>query len=87
MVAEGKIRGVRSEISDHPMQVLIRCNRPSALASQGFRTGRVVEARDSCRRRRPAGQDAGRGQVSIGMLNHIALNGVEIESSRRLTTT
>src|ERR1041385_9032632 len=34
VVAEGKISGVREEISDQPMQVLIRCSRPGALASQ-----------------------------------------------------
>src|SRR5438445_10542195 len=28
VVAEGKIQSVRSEIREHPMQVLIRCNRP-----------------------------------------------------------
>ena len=45
VVAEGKIHGVRSEISDHPMQVLIRCNRPSELASRVFAQDSVVEAR------------------------------------------
>src|SRR5579864_9255274 len=28
VVAEGKIQGVRNEIREHPMQVLIRCNKP-----------------------------------------------------------
>ena len=27
VVAEGDIRGVRSEMDDHPLQILIRCNR------------------------------------------------------------
>ncbi len=36
VVAEGKIQGVRDEISEQPMQVLIRCNRPAALASKVF---------------------------------------------------
>ena len=29
VVAEGNIQGVRSEIQDQPMQILIRCDRPS----------------------------------------------------------
>ena len=36
VVAEGQIRSVREEIEDHPMQVLIRCDKPRALASEVF---------------------------------------------------
>jgi ABC-2 type transport system ATP-binding protein len=54
VVAEGQIRGVRSEIEDHPMQILIRCSRPQALASKIFQQDHVVEATgaDSWSRRR-----------------------------------
>ncbi|MCW5980881.1 MAG: ABC transporter ATP-binding protein [Bryobacteraceae bacterium] len=45
VVAEGQIRGVRSEVKEHPMQILIRCNRPSELASRLFLEDHVVEAR------------------------------------------
>lgn len=45
VVAEGQIHDVRSEIQDHPMQILIRCDRPGALASKVFEEGHVVEAR------------------------------------------
>ena len=46
VVAEGGIQGVREEMDvEHPAQVLIRCNRPSLLASQIFRNTEVVEAR------------------------------------------
>jgi ABC-2 type transport system ATP-binding protein len=45
VVAEGQIHDVRSEIQDHPMQILIRCDRPGALASRVFEEGHVVEAR------------------------------------------
>jgi ABC-2 type transport system ATP-binding protein len=45
VVAEGQIHGVRTEVEDHPMQILIRCNRPSALASRIFELDTVVEAR------------------------------------------
>ncbi len=44
VVAEGQIHGVRSEIQEHPMQILIRCDRPSALASRVFEQEHVVEA-------------------------------------------
>jgi len=46
VVAEGGIQGVREEMDvEHPAQVLIRCNRPSLLASQIFQKAEVVEAR------------------------------------------
>jgi ABC-2 type transport system ATP-binding protein len=45
VVAEGQIHGVRTEVEDHPMQILIRCNRPSALAARIFELDTVVEAR------------------------------------------
>ena len=45
VVAEGQIHGVRNEIEDHPMQVLIRCDQPGALAAQAFAEDHVVEAR------------------------------------------
>jgi ABC-2 type transport system ATP-binding protein len=79
VVAEGKIAGVRGEISDHPMQVLIRCNRPSALAAKVFEQDSVVEARVHA--------DGGGLLIKTRdadkfyrLLNHIALNGIEIES-------
>ena len=45
VVAEGDIHGVRSEMEEHPMQILIRCDRPSTLASCVFEQDSVVEAR------------------------------------------
>jgi ABC-2 type transport system ATP-binding protein len=78
VIAEGHIRGVRSEIQERPMQVLIRCDQPSLLAAKVFGQGLVVEAqtladgagllvktRDADRLRRA--------------LNHIALDGVQID--------
>src|SRR5215475_903227 len=79
VVAEGKISGVRSEISDHPMQVVVRCDRPAALASKVFEQDSVVEAR----------VHADKGGLLIKtrdadrfyrLLNHLALDGIEIES-------
>jgi ABC-2 type transport system ATP-binding protein len=46
IVAEGDIGGVRDEMEEeHPVQVLIRCDRPSLLASKVFEHDHVVEAR------------------------------------------
>jgi len=46
VVAEGEIGGVRDEMEEeHPAQVLIRCDRPSLLASRVFLNDHVVEAR------------------------------------------
>lgn len=36
VVAEGDISGVRTEMEDHPAQILVRCNRPARLASRLF---------------------------------------------------
>ncbi len=79
VVAEGQIRGVRDEISDQPMQVLIRCDKPEYLASQLFGKEQVVEAK----------LHADRGGLLVRtrsaesfykLLNHIAVNGIRIES-------
>jgi ABC-2 type transport system ATP-binding protein len=44
VVAEGAISGVRDEIDDeHPMQVLVRCDRPSFVASRIFELDSAVE--------------------------------------------
>jgi len=45
VVAEGNIRNVRSEMEEHPLQILVRCDRPAALASRVFEQDGVVEAR------------------------------------------
>ncbi|MBA3765641.1 MAG: ABC transporter ATP-binding protein [Acidobacteria bacterium] len=45
VVAEGDIHGVRDEMDEHPMQILIRCDRPTVLAARVFEHDVVVEAR------------------------------------------
>lgn len=45
VVAEGDIHGVRDEMEEHPMQILIRCDNPSKLAAHVFSQDHVVEAR------------------------------------------
>jgi ABC-2 type transport system ATP-binding protein len=79
VIAEGKIHGVRSEMQEHPMQILIRCNKPSEVASQIFQKDYVVEAqihRDG-RGLLVRTRDADKFYL---MLNQIAMNGVGIES-------
>jgi ABC-2 type transport system ATP-binding protein len=46
IIAEGDIGEVRDEMEEeHPVQVLVRCDRPSLLASRVFEQDHVVEAR------------------------------------------
>ncbi len=45
IVAEGNIHGVRDEMEEHPMQILIRCDHPAKLAAYVFAQDHVVEAR------------------------------------------
>lgn len=45
VVAEGKIRGVRDEVKEHPMQILVRCDRPGLMAARAFELDTVVEAK------------------------------------------
>ena len=45
VVAEGDIQGVRHEMDDHPIQILIRCDRPAVIASSVFQQDSVVEVR------------------------------------------
>jgi ABC-2 type transport system ATP-binding protein len=45
VVAEGDIHGVRDEMEEHPMEILIRCDRPAQLAARAFEQTSTVEAR------------------------------------------
>ena len=45
IVAEGNVHGVRDEMEEHPMQILIRCDEPAKLAAYVFKQDHVVEAR------------------------------------------
>ncbi len=45
VVAEGEVHGVRDEIDEHPIQILIRCDRPQVLAARVFEHEHTVEAR------------------------------------------
>ncbi len=79
VVAEGKIRGVRGEIDEQPVQILVRCSSPSAFAAKVFDEGSVIEARV---------HSDGKGLLIktrdpdkfYAQLNRIALNGIGVES-------
>jgi ABC-2 type transport system ATP-binding protein len=45
VVAEGQIQGVRNEVKEQPMQILVRCERPHEMASRLFTQDYVVEAK------------------------------------------
>ena len=45
VVAEGEVHGVRDEIQDQPIQILVRCDRPQVLAARLFTNEHTVEAR------------------------------------------
>jgi ABC-2 type transport system ATP-binding protein len=45
VVAEGQIQGVRSEVKDQPMQILVRCDHPNQLAARLFQQNHMVEAK------------------------------------------
>lgn len=45
VVAEGEVEGVRREVDERPIQVLVRCERPERLAARVFEHDHVVEVR------------------------------------------
>lgn len=79
VVAEGQIKGVRDEMREHPMQVMIRCDRANEMAARVFSSDHVVEAR--------LHSDGGGVLIKTRdadsfyrLLNRIALDGFTIES-------
>ena len=79
VVAEGPIRGVRSEIQEErPMQFLVRCRQPNLLASRAFELDHVVEARllPDSEGVLVKTRDA---DAFCRALNHLALAGIDIE--------
>jgi len=78
VVAEGQIHSLRSEIQEHPMQILIRCDRPGALASRVFEQDHVVEAQLLADRSGLVVKTRDADKF-YRMLNHLALDGIKIE--------
>ena len=79
VVAEGKIQSVRSEIPDHPMQILIRCERAGELASRVFHEDHVVEVRMHNDRRGLLVKTSQPDRFYL-MMNRVAADGIGIES-------
>ena len=79
MVGEGKIHSVRNEIQEHPAQILIRCDRPRELASKMMASVRIIEVRIHNDERGLLVKTRDADGFYL-MLNHIASNGIEIES-------
>ncbi|HYM74745.1 MAG TPA: ABC transporter ATP-binding protein [Candidatus Dormibacteraeota bacterium] len=79
VVAEGQIQSVRSEIQEHPTQILIRCDRPRELAAKMFESEFTIEAsiHKDGRGLLVKTRDSDRFYLA---LNQLALNGIEIES-------
>jgi ABC-2 type transport system ATP-binding protein len=79
VMAEGQIQSVRSEIQEHPTQILIRCTRPRELAAKMIESELATEVTI---------HNDGRGLLVKTRnadnfylaLNQLALNGIEIES-------
>lgn len=79
VVAEGQIKAVREEIDEHPMQILIRCNRPQALAARLFEHEHIVEAKVHTDGGGLLIKTKAADQFYL-LLNKIALNGIEIDT-------
>ena len=79
VVAEGAIQSVRNEISEHPTQILIRCNRPRELGAKVLASEQASEI--SIHKDERGLLLKTRNADSFYLeLNKIALNGIEIES-------
>ncbi len=79
VVAEGQIQNVRSEIQEHPTQILVRCTRPREVAAKMLQDERTIEV---------SIHKDGHGLLlktrdADGFylaLNRMALDGIDIES-------
>ena len=79
VVAEGNIQGVRSEIQEHPMQILVRCDRPGELASRVFQEDHVVEVRIHNDKRGLLVKTSDPDRFYL-LMNRIAIDGLGVES-------
>lgn len=79
VVAEGQIQSVRSEIQEHPTQILIRCDRPRELAAKLFEAESTIEASIHSDGRGLLLKTRDSDRFYLAM-NQLALNGIQIES-------
>ena len=80
VVAEGQIQGVRSEVKEQPMQILVRCDNPGGLAARLFQDRHMVEAKISNDRKGLLLRTTDADSFYL-LLNHVVLeSGLEVES-------
>jgi ABC-2 type transport system ATP-binding protein len=80
VVAEGQIQGVRSEVKEQPMQILVRCDNPGGLAARLFQDHHMVEAKISNDRKGLLLRTTDADSFYL-LLNHVVLeSGLEVES-------
>jgi ABC-2 type transport system ATP-binding protein len=79
VVAEGNIQSVRGEIHEQPMQILIRCADPNALASRFFEEDHIVEVRMHVDRKGLLVKTSDPDRFFF-LMNRVALDGQHIES-------
>jgi ABC-2 type transport system ATP-binding protein len=79
IVAEGDIQGVRSEIPDQPMQIVIRCDQPNTLASRFFEEDHIVEVRMHHDKKGLLIKTSNPDRF-FNLMNQVALNGHRLES-------
>jgi ABC-2 type transport system ATP-binding protein len=79
VVAEGQIQSLRGEIQEHPAQILIRCNRPRELAARTMECQQTIEVSIHHDERGLLVKTRDADGLYL-MLNHIALDGIDIES-------
>jgi ABC-2 type transport system ATP-binding protein len=79
VVAEGAIQVVRSEIREHPTQILIRCNHPRELAAKVMASIDTMEISIHKDEHGLLLKTRNADEFYLA-LNKIALNGIEVES-------
>jgi ABC-2 type transport system ATP-binding protein len=79
VVAEGQIQTVRSEIQEHPTQIMSRCSRPRELAAKMFTSEHAIEVSIHKDERGLLLKTRDADGFYLA-LNELALNGIEIES-------
>jgi ABC-2 type transport system ATP-binding protein len=79
VVAEGNIHGVRGEINEQPMQILIRCAEPNVLASRFFEEDHIVEVRMHVDRKGLLVKTSDADRFFL-LMNRVAVDGQHIDS-------
>ena len=79
VVAEGQIQNVRSEIQEHPTQILIRCSQPRELAVKMLEDEHTIEVAIHKDERGLLLKTRDADGFYLA-LNQLALNGIDIES-------